>query len=115
MPATAMSGLSIPTYSSFLNRAAGATDQRMNAGILGNGAPQQSLALSSNWPVGTVEKYGIQQVSSWPIGENHSSGVPYGNPGNNPLSVPKGWRNGDWICNCGFHNYSSRTQVCPEC
>ncbi|KAA8547476.1 hypothetical protein F0562_003660 [Nyssa sinensis] len=28
--------------------------------------------------------------------------------------VPNGWRNGDWICNCGFHNYSSRAQ-CKKC
>ncbi|XP_010526796.1 PREDICTED: calpain-15 [Tarenaya hassleriana] len=28
--------------------------------------------------------------------------------------VPKGWRNGDWFCRCGFHNYSSRLQ-CKNC
>ncbi|XP_006846750.3 uncharacterized protein LOC18436532 [Amborella trichopoda] len=27
---------------------------------------------------------------------------------------PKGWRNGDWMCSCGFHNYSSRAQ-CKKC
>ncbi|KAF9617349.1 hypothetical protein IFM89_036221 [Coptis chinensis] len=25
-----------------------------------------------------------------------------------------GWRTGDWICNCGFHNYSSRGE-CKKC
>ncbi|KAJ0098037.1 hypothetical protein Patl1_29081 [Pistacia atlantica] len=29
-------------------------------------------------------------------------------------SIMKGWRNGDWICNCGFHNYSS-CALCKEC
>ncbi|KAJ3679822.1 hypothetical protein LUZ60_016100 [Juncus effusus] len=28
--------------------------------------------------------------------------------------MPKDWRNGDWICVCGFHNYSSRDQ-CKKC
>jgi len=29
----------------------------------------------------------------------------------NQASVHKEWRSGDWICRCGFHNYSSRIQV----
>nr|GME08661.1 ranBP2-type zinc finger protein At1g67325 [Ipomoea batatas] len=33
---------------------------------------------------------------------------------NQLLAVPKGWRHGDWICKCGFHNYSSRAQ-CKRC
>jgi len=45
------------------------------------------------------------QSSGWPFGN--------GNP-NQFLGVPKDWRNGDWLCSCGFHNYSSRTQ-CKEC
>lgn len=28
--------------------------------------------------------------------------------------LPNGWRAGDWICNCGFHNYSSRAE-CKKC
>lgn len=29
----------------------------------------------------------------------------------NQASAVKEWRSGDWICTCGFHNYSSRIQV----
>jgi len=32
----------------------------------------------------------------------------------NQASVHKEWRSGDWICRCGFHNYSSRIQ-CKKC
>ncbi|XP_035818780.1 uncharacterized protein [Zea mays] len=49
-------------------------------------------------------RYGMQS-SGWPFGN--------GNP-NQFLGVPKDWRNGDWFCSCGSHNYSSRTQ-CKEC
>lgn len=32
-------------------------------------------------------------------------------PFSNQASAVKEWRSGDWICACGFHNYSSRIQV----
>ena len=32
-------------------------------------------------------------------------------PFSNQASALKEWRSGDWICTCGFHNYSSRIQV----
>ncbi|KAG2323368.1 hypothetical protein Bca4012_058859 [Brassica carinata] len=32
----------------------------------------------------------------------------------NQASFLKEWRSGDWICTCGFHNYSSRIQ-CKKC
>lgn len=32
----------------------------------------------------------------------------------NQASAVKEWRSGDWICTCGFHNYSSRIQ-CKKC
>ncbi|TMW85253.1 hypothetical protein EJD97_023436, partial [Solanum chilense] len=35
-------------------------------------------------------------------------GVPYASQTSQLLPVPNGWRNGDWLCSCGFHNYSSR-------
>ena len=111
MPAIAIPGASLPTYSHYFARALGALEQKMNVGFVGSGAPQQSLPLSSYWSVGGADNYGLQSASTWPVAGNQISGVPYMNPGNQPLSVPKGWRNGDWICNCGFHNYSSRSRL----
>ncbi|KAH0973521.1 hypothetical protein GBA52_025677 [Prunus armeniaca] len=112
MPAIAMPGASLPTYSHYFARAQGGLDQKMNIGIMGNGAPQQSLPL--NWSMAGADKYGVQPPSSWSVGGNHNAGLLYSNPTNQLLSVPKGWRSGDWLCNCGFHNYSSRTQ-CKKC
>ncbi|KAA3479605.1 E3 SUMO-protein ligase RanBP2-like isoform X3 [Gossypium australe] len=109
MPAIAMPGASLPTYSHYFARALGALGQKMNVGFVGSGAPQQFLPLSSNWSVGGADNCGLQSAPTWPVAGNQSPGA-YANPGNQPLSVPKGWRNGDWICNCGFHNYSSRSQ-----
>ncbi|KAE8674020.1 protein AF-9-like protein [Hibiscus syriacus] len=86
----------------------------MNVGFLGSGSPQQLLPFSSNWHLGGADNFGLQSASTWPLAGNQTPGVPYASPGNQPLSVPKGWRNGDWICNCGFHNYSSRSQ-CKNC
>ncbi|XWS42162.1 hypothetical protein CRYUN_Cryun17cG0144400 [Craigia yunnanensis] len=111
MPAIAMPGASLRTYSRYFARAPGALEQKMNVGFLGSGCPQQSLPLTSNWSVGGADNYGLQSASTWPVAGNRTSGVLYVNPGNRPLSVPKGWQNGDWICNCGFHNYSSRSLV----
>jgi hypothetical protein len=112
MPAIAIPGASLPSYSHYFARAQGGPEQKMNLGLLFNGTPQQALPLSSNWSVGGADKYGVQPASTWPLGGNHNSGLPYPDPANQLLSGPKGWRNGDWICNCGFHNYSSRLQVC---
>ncbi|KAI8541171.1 hypothetical protein RHMOL_Rhmol08G0040700 [Rhododendron molle] len=28
-----------------------------------------------------------------------------------PIGHSSGWQKGDWICSCGFHDYSSREQV----
>ncbi|KAF5960929.1 hypothetical protein HYC85_002138 [Camellia sinensis] len=114
IPAIAMPGVSVPTHLHYFARAQGGPDQNMNIGLLGIGALQQSLPLSSNWSLGGADKYGIQQASTWPLGGNTSSGLPYTNQANQLLMVPKGWRNGDWICNCGFHNYSSRAE-CKKC
>jgi hypothetical protein len=111
MPAIAMPGASLPTYSHYFARAQGVPEPNMNIGLMGNGAPQQTHPLSSNWSVGGSDKYGLQPASAWPLGGNHNSGLPYPDPSNQILTVPKGWRNGDWICTCGFHNYSSRAQV----
>lgn len=110
MPAIAMPGASVPTYSHYFDRAPGGLEQRMNIGIGSNGAVQQ-LPLSSSWSLGGNEKFGVNSAASWPFAGNHSSVVPYENPSNQAPPVMKEWRNGDWICNCGFHNYSSRAQV----
>lgn len=112
MPAIAMPGASLQTYSHYFARAQGGQEQKMNFGLMGNGAPQQSLPLSSSWSVVGTDKYGIQAASAWSFGGNHGSVLPFSNPANQLLTVPKGWRSGDWICSCGFHNYSSRAQVC---
>lgn len=112
MPAIAMPGASLPTYSHYFARAQGGPEQKMNIGLLGNGAAQQSLPLSSSWPVVGAGKYGIQPAPSWSFVGNHNPVLPYSIPANQLLNVPNGWRSGDWICNCGFHNYSSRAQVC---
>lgn len=111
MPAIAMPGASLPTYSHYFARVQGGAEQKMNIGLTGNGALQQSLPLASSWPLAGPDKYGVQPSSTWSLGGNPNSGLPYVNPTNQLLSVPKGWRNGDWICSCGFHNYSSRAQV----
>ncbi|KAI4327723.1 hypothetical protein L6164_020149 [Bauhinia variegata] len=114
MPAIAMTGASFPTYSHYFSRAPGGLEQKMNFGLMGNGTPQQSLPLNSNWPVAGADKYGIQPIPTWPTGGNFGSGLPFDNSSNQNSSVPKGWRDGDWMCNCGFHNYSSRSQ-CKKC
>ena len=111
MPAIAMHGASLPTHPYYFARAQGGLEQNINIGLLGTGALQQSLPLSSNWSLGGADKYGIQHASTWPLGGNNSSGLPYTNQATQMLLVPKGWRHGDWICTCGFHNYSSRAQV----
>ncbi|XP_059592433.1 uncharacterized protein LOC100245437 isoform X4 [Vitis vinifera] len=97
-----------------LHRAQGGPEQKMNIGLMSNGALQQPLPLSSTWSVGGPDKYGGQPAPTWPLGGNPSPALPFPNHANQLLMVPKGWRNGDWICNCGFHNYSSRAQ-CKKC
>ncbi|PON99474.1 zinc finger protein [Trema orientale] len=114
MPAIAMPGASLPTYSHYFARVQGGAEQKMNIGLTGNGALQQCLPLASSWPVAGPDKYGIQPASTWSLGGNPNSGFPYANPTSQLHLVPKGWRNGDWICSCGFHNYSSRAQ-CKKC
>lgn len=114
LPNTAPVNVKPYRYSHYFSRAPGVPEQKMNIGLLGNGAPSQSLHLNSNWPVPGADKYGVQPLSIWLPGGNYGTVHHHENSTNQNLSVPKGWRNGDWICNCGFHNYSSRSQVCLE-
>ncbi|XP_057959967.1 uncharacterized protein LOC131152229 [Malania oleifera] len=112
MPAIAMPGASLPTYAHYFARAQGGPEQKMNINLLGSGALQQPLPLSPSWSLGGADKFAIQSASAWPLVGNQTSGLPFANQ--STQLVPKGWRSGDWICNCGFHNYSSRTQ-CKKC
>ncbi|GAV74340.1 zf-RanBP domain-containing protein [Cephalotus follicularis] len=106
MPAIAMTGASLPSYSQYFASAQGRSER-----LVGNSALQQSLPLISNWSVGGA---GVQPSSNWPLGGNLGAGLPYANPTNHTVSVPKEWRNGDWVSNCGFHNYLSRLE-CKNC
>ncbi|KAL2520391.1 zinc finger (Ran-binding) family protein [Forsythia ovata] len=117
MPALAIPGASVPTHANYFASAQGGLDQNVNVGSL-----QQSLALSSSWSIGGLDKYGgeptniygLQTASTWPLIGNNISGVPFASQTNQLSMVPNGWRSGDWICPCGFHNYSSRVQ-CKKC
>lgn len=111
MPATAIPGASIPTYANYFVRAQGGLEPTMSIGLLGNGAPQQPLALASNWSLAGADKFGLQPPLSWPAGGTNSSRVLHASQANQLVAAPNSWRSGDWICSCGFHNYSSRTQV----
>ncbi|XP_027076231.1 ranBP2-type zinc finger protein At1g67325-like isoform X1 [Coffea arabica] len=114
MPAMAIPGASVPTYPNYFARAQGGLDQRINNGLLGNGSLQQSLPLSSNWPFAGADKFGLQPAATWPVNGMNTSGVLHASQANQLVSAPKSWRSGDWICSCGFHNYSSRAQ-CKKC
>uniref|UniRef100_A0A1D1YPF7 RanBP2-type zinc finger protein At1g67325 n=1 Tax=Anthurium amnicola TaxID=1678845 RepID=A0A1D1YPF7_9ARAE len=113
MPALAMPGSSLP-YAHHFARAQGVLGLKTNFGMAGSSVLHQSLAPNSNWPYGSADKYELQSVCSWPSTGNVNGVFPYTNNTSHLLGVPKGWRIGDWICNCGFHNYSSRAQ-CKKC
>ena len=110
MPALAMPGASLQTHPHYFTRIQDVQHQRLNLGPLGNGALQQSLTLSPNWPLGGPDKFGVQPLTIVPFGRNPTNTVPYANH-ISQVTAPKGWRNGDWICTCGFHNYKSRAEV----
>ncbi|KAF8749627.1 hypothetical protein HU200_012645 [Digitaria exilis] len=109
MPALQMAGMAMPAYAAYIARlqslAASASAYKMNFGMAANSPLQQQLLANANWPYGLAAgRYGMQS-SGWPFGNSNANQFP---------GVPKDWRNGDWLCSCGFHNYSSRTQ-CKEC
>lgn len=119
MPAVAVPGASVPTHPPYFARARGGIEQMVNVGSL-----HPSMPLSSGWPVGgmghygnhSTDPYGLHSVSNWPLGVSGIPGVLYASQTNQLPPVPNGngWRNGDWMCTCGFHNYSSRVQ-CKKC
>ncbi|PKA53413.1 RanBP2-type zinc finger protein [Apostasia shenzhenica] len=90
----------LPTYSHYLARLQCLVGSKMNW-MEGNSAFQHTLPTMFGWPLGMFPN-------------NGNSGTSYSDSWNPSLTVPKGWRNGDWICKCGFHNYSSRSQ-CKKC
>ncbi|RWR81745.1 hypothetical protein CKAN_01044000 [Cinnamomum micranthum f. kanehirae] len=114
IPAIAMPGASLPTHAHYFARAHGGLGFKMNAGMAGNSNLQQSLPLNSSWPYGMSNKYPLHSAPGWSFGGTNGTAFPYANNASQVLMVPKGWRNGDWICNCGFHNYASRAQ-CKKC
>ncbi|KAG0488302.1 hypothetical protein HPP92_006876 [Vanilla planifolia] len=111
VPAIAMQGSHMPSYSNYFSRMEGLLDSRMNfegtrtstfqQWMMGNSPFQQSLRPLSAWP-------------SMMFSGGGSGDVTYLGSSNHLLEIPTGWRHGDWICKCGFHNYSSRVQ-CKEC
>ncbi|XP_057784166.1 transcription initiation factor TFIID subunit 15b isoform X3 [Salvia miltiorrhiza] len=102
-----------------LHRARGGMEQMLNVGSL-----HPSISLSSGWSVGGTSQYGnqpsdpygLQSASNWPLGGGSISGLSYSSQSNQLSPAPNGngWRSGDWMCTCGFHNYSSRLQ-CKKC
>ncbi|KAL6498030.1 hypothetical protein OROGR_028427 [Orobanche gracilis] len=120
MPAVAIPGASVPTHPTYFARVQGGTEQLSNVGFL-----HPSMSLSSSWPGGGTDQYrnqlsgpyGLQQASNWPLVDSSISGISFAGHTNQPFPVPNsnGWRTGDWICTCGFHNYSSRAQICKKC
>ncbi|XP_072956938.1 uncharacterized protein [Typha angustifolia] len=114
MPAIAMPGMSLPTYAHYVARTQGLAGLKMNFGMPGNLALQQSLLANPNWSYGGLGRYGLHSSPSWPFTGSNTSGISYASNTNQFPIVPKDWRDGDWICTCGFHNYSSRSQ-CKEC
>ncbi|KAL2241180.1 UNVERIFIED_CONTAM: hypothetical protein Sindi_0759200, partial [Sesamum indicum] len=111
MPAVAIPGASVPTHPTYFARAQG-------GGMMTLGALHPSMSLSSSWPLGGTDQYGnqptgpygLQPASNWPSGS--ISDISYASQKTQlpPVSNGNGWRTGDWMCTCGFHNYSSRVQ-----
>ncbi|KAJ4837647.1 hypothetical protein Tsubulata_032330 [Turnera subulata] len=111
MPAIAIPGASLPTDPHYFARPPGELQQKVAYGLASNALPAPPPTLSSSW---SADNYGAQSSSAWPLAANQIPGLLYAKPANQLYPVPKGWRNGDWICNCGYHNYSSRSQ-CKSC
>lgn len=99
----AMSGSSLPTYVHCFARVQGPLGQKMGIRPMGSGGLLEHPL--NFWPMGEYDNCGANSASAW------QTGFPFVNPISQLPPVPKGWRNGDWICRCGFHNYSSRSQV----
>ncbi|XP_020597168.1 uncharacterized RNA-binding protein C17H9.04c [Phalaenopsis equestris] len=99
--AITMPGGPFPAYSHYFPRMQGLLGSKMNFGMAGRSAFQQSFPTGSGWGYMTFPG-------------NSNGDISYGDSSDQLLGIPKGWRDGDWLCDCGFHNYSSRTQ-CKKC
>ncbi|XP_010935042.1 uncharacterized protein [Elaeis guineensis] len=113
LPAIAMPGVSLSTYAQCFAGVQGLHGSKMNFGITSNSAIH-SFPPSSDWSYGGPDGYGLQSAPSWSLNDSSGSEYSYASNRKQLPVVPKGWRDGDWICDCGFHNYSSRTQ-CKKC
>ena len=112
MPALAMPGSSLLTNAHYTGMLQGLYGSQMNSALSGNPAIQ-SLLPSSSWSSWENNKFGMQSALNYSFTQNSRGQYLFsGNP-SELLPAPKDWRYGDWICNCGFHNYSSRTEVGP--
>lgn len=110
LPAIAMHGLSLPAnYAHYFARSA----QELAGLKMNYLALQQSLLQQNpNWLYGGFSRYGLQSTPDWTFsGSSSSAGFSSSGNRNQLPTVLNGWRDGDWICKCGFHNYSSRTEV----
>lgn len=110
VPALALPGMSLlPTYAHYLSR----QQQGLKTGLGSpSGSHMQSAAMSAGlgWMYGAqAGSYGLHSPTSANPGSNNWG---FGGTGSGQfLGLPKDWRSGDWMCVCGFHNYSSRDQV----
>lgn len=111
MPAISVPGISLANYSHYFARLRGVYGSHINFALSDNPAVQ-SLAPISTWLFRENDNFGMQSAPSSSFTQN---GRNYSFSSNERpfLLVPKGWRNGDWLCDCGFHNYSSRLEVSP--
>ncbi|THU62439.1 hypothetical protein C4D60_Mb01t05160 [Musa balbisiana] len=107
MPAISMPAASLLTYAHYFATLQGLYGSQMNSALSGS-PPIQSLLPNLSWPLGENSKYGLQSALSCPLTQYSRSNT------SQLLPAPRGWRNGDWMCDCGFHNYSSRSE-CKKC
>jgi hypothetical protein len=110
VPALAFPGMSLlPTYAQYLSR----QQQDLKTGLGStSGVHMQSAAMSAGlgWMYGAqAGSYGLHSPTS-ASSSSHNWGFG-GMASDQLLGLPKDWRSGDWMCFCGFHNYSSRDQV----
>lgn len=110
MPAVAIPGASVPTHPTYFPRAQGGMEQMVNVGSL------QPFGGAGQYGSRPTDPFGFHSASSWPPGGNSIPGISYASQTSQLPPVPNvnGWRAGDWMCSCGFHNYSSRAQ-CKKC
>jgi len=97
MPAMALPGVSFHTPGHYLPRPSGGLGLGMNMGMP-MPLPHQTVPSGSGWPFNGTDTNALP-----------GSYVP-----NLSLLNPRSWRAGDWMCMCGYHNYSSRA-MCKQC